>query len=97
MPRQPSSLDMLMTTMDILKSGRRNTSKQQVGWRLSYLPYAQDTDSDETAVVLGQNDCFLILYGDHFKALDGLTRDQAVAYWQARPELWGATSGRIGE
>ena len=48
-----------------------------------------------TAIILGDNGCFLILYGDHQTALDGRSRDEAVAYWKAHPELCGFTSDNI--
>ena len=67
----------------------------EVGWRLSYLPYAVDTESDETAIILGEglhNIVFLILYGDHREQLRGKSRNDAIEYFKANPSLHGATS-----
>jgi len=95
MPKTPTLFDLisLICTGQINgKSSARPISRNQIGWRLSYNPFCVDTESAETAIVLGEDEVFLILYGDHVAELDGQTRDFAVAYWEDHPELHGATS-----
>ena len=77
--------------------GPTNIIYSEAGWRLSYLPYAPDTEDSETAIILGDGECFLILYGDHRDQLKEKTRDEAVSYWKSHPELHGATSDEMAE
>lgn len=94
MPRKPTIGDILMQA---ISPPAENINYHQIGWRLSYNPYCMDTDSDETAICLGsgKSEKFLILYGNHVDYLKGKSRDEAVAYWQSKPELHGATSDKI--
>ncbi len=100
MAKIPSSAEMLSIVLTGQVNGKfsaKNIRKRQIGWTLSYNPYCADTDCDETAIILGEREAYLILYGNHANALDGATRDFAVAYWKSHPNLHGATSDQIEE
>ena len=90
MSKQPSLFDMLTQAV----SARKSINIGCDGFRMSYNPYCSDTETDETAIVIGQK-IFLILDGDHRAELVCCDRDQAVAYWKDRPEQHGGTSNTL--
>ena len=72
----------------------RNVIVNEAGWTLSYNPWCEDTNSDETAIIIPDKDRkhYLILYGDHRAELKFKTRTQAIDFFKKHPELHGATS-----
>ena len=89
MPKIPTIED----TLRVIFTGQptKNLSYYEAGWRMSYLPYAADTDSDETAIIIDE-EIYCILYGDHRDALKNKSRSEALEYFKANKALWGASS-----
>ena len=85
-------IELLVTGQVQGRRSSKNMIYHETGWVLSYNPYCCDTDQSETAIILGNSQTFLILYGDHREALRGLSRDDAMEFWKSKPELHGATS-----
>lgn len=64
--------------------GVPNVVSQAVGYHVSYNNYdRQDYGCDTTAIVIDKTSAFLILNGDHRSNLQGLSIEDACAYFHA--------------
>lgn len=100
MPRTPSLMDLVELVLNSGDSPPNNHVYHRDGYYVSYLPYAADTQSDETAIVYEDNtkifgECMLILYGNHVDALKDKTLEQAKEYWVGNADQHGATTDTL--
>lgn len=90
--RKPTPAQMLSAAISLCDAPR-NTVNPQSYWSLSYLPWAEDTQTDETAICFRGK--FFILNGDHREQLNGKSIHSALQYWRSNPEQWGFTTDKL--